>query len=160
MYDASRSLRGVSGYVFISYSRNNLAYVELLAAYLNAAGIPVWYDYELDTGDRFAAVLQQQIDGCAAVLVVMTPAAMISRWVDREISYADHKSKPLLPLRLAAGEDHFFLFNVHRKDVTGGRMPGDRFTARLRGLVGASAVERGAAVGGHRTGERLGRHEQ
>jgi hypothetical protein len=63
----------VGGHVFISYSRADRAYVDKLAAHLRLTGIPVWYDYELGAGDRFDAEIEQQINTCAGVVVVLTP---------------------------------------------------------------------------------------
>src|SRR5262249_20906444 len=134
------------GYLFISYSRADRPYVDRLAAHLRNAGIEVWYDYDLDTGERFAEIIQTQINGCAGLLVVMTPAAMSSPWVSREISYAHHRGRPLLPLMLIACDDHFLLFDIHREDVTGGRMPDGRFLTRLRHLVGAADTAADAAT--------------
>lgn len=123
--------------MFVSYSRSDRAYVERLAAHLAAGGVPVWYGADLAAGERFGTVVQTQIEDCAAVVAVRTPAAAASGWVDRELSYADARRKALLPLLLAACEPHVLLAGLHYEDVTGGRLPGPEFTARLRALVAA-----------------------
>src|SRR5262245_28812471 len=113
----------MSGYVFVSYSHVDRTYVEKLAAYLASAGVPVWYDYETATGDRFARVVEQRIDGCAAFVVVMTPASMASKWVDREIHHADAIGKPVLPLMLTTCRPSMLINNLNHEDVTGGQLP-------------------------------------
>jgi hypothetical protein len=76
---------GVTGHVFISYSHDEAGpYVERLGAYLTEAGIPVWFDTEIITGHRWAHVIRDQIDTCAAFIVIMTPRADQSGWVNRE----------------------------------------------------------------------------
>jgi WD40 repeat protein len=135
----------VSGHVFISYSRTDRSYVDRLAAHLAGAGIPVWYDYDMEAGDRFAAVIQQSIDTCAAFVVVLSPASIDSPWVNREISYATTLGRPVLPLQLTPCRPHILLIDLHADDVTGGTLPPDRFTARLRGLLLSAAAEHAAA---------------
>jgi hypothetical protein len=124
-----------SGHVFISYSRTDRAYVGRLAAHLTDEEIPVWYDYEMAAGDRFATVIQHQIDMCAAFIVVLTPASITSEWVDREIQYAEGEGKPVLPLLLEPCKRHILLAGLNHEDVTGGLLPSAGFLTKLRGLI-------------------------
>jgi hypothetical protein len=124
----------VSGHAFISYSHKNGPYVDRLAAFLTEAGIPVWFDKEIIDGDRWTTVIREQIDSCAAVVVVMTPEAERSDWVEREIARAQQLHRPILPL-LLAGHHFFSLGNLQYSDVTGGAMPGATFVTRLRDHV-------------------------
>ena len=113
---------GVRGYVFISYSRADRAYVDTLADYLDAAGIWVWYDYEVAAGDRWEQVIREQIDTRAVFIVVMSPHSEVAAWVRRELNHAEGQHKPVLPL-LLAGAKFFRLNDIQYEDVTGGRMP-------------------------------------
>jgi hypothetical protein len=61
----------VGGHTFISYSNTDRTYVDQLAAYLQAAGVPVWYDKELAGGDGVEDHIQLQIDTCAAFVIVL-----------------------------------------------------------------------------------------
>lgn len=133
------SLPGVAGHVFISYSRSDLDYVERLAGHLSAAGVAVWFDHELAAGEPFAAVIQQRIDSCAALVVVRTPASAASAWVDREISYAQHIGKPVLPLLLQPSRMPILLVALHQEDVTTGVLPSQRFMATFAALTGGDA---------------------
>jgi TIR domain len=72
-------------------------YVERLAARLEAAGIPCWYDHELAVGDRWEHVIRAEIDQCVALVVVMTPSSDQSSWVKRELDRAE-PDKPIFPL--------------------------------------------------------------
>jgi hypothetical protein len=119
-------------HVFVSYSRADRGYVVDLAKQLDAAGIEVWYDFELAVGERFDATIQDRIDTCAAFIVILTPDAVASEWVGREIAYAQHRKKPVLPLLLSPCDLPITLIRVHHEDVTAGRMPDVRFLDRLR----------------------------
>lgn len=126
----------VTGHVFISYSHVEAAdYVARLGEHLDAAGIPVWYDREIISGDRWRHVIRQQLDACGAVVVVMTPGAEASAWVDRELVRAENQGKPVLPL-LLAGTVFFGLGDLQYEDVRTGAMPGAAFTDRLYDLLG------------------------
>jgi hypothetical protein len=120
--------------IFISHARHDRAYVKDLAAHLTDAGIPVWYDRDIIAGDRWTQKIEDQIDACAALIVVMSPASAKSEWVDREIIHAENRGKTIVPL-LLDGTVFFHLNNIKYHDVTGGRLPPGELLDRLRGLV-------------------------
>jgi TIR domain/NB-ARC domain len=130
----------VAGYVFISYSRADRAYVERLASYLAQAAISVWYDADVETGEPFSQKIQQAIDDCAAFVVVLTPAAVVSEWVRREISRAVRKGKPVCPVLRAGCDPPIEMDGVQQEDVSGGQMPTARFVTRLRELCASAAT--------------------
>jgi hypothetical protein len=128
----------MAGHVFISYSHGqDRLYVQRLAAQLLVDGVPAWFDQEIVTGDRWERIIRDQIDTCAAFLVVMTPEAEASDWVAREIARADMQAKPMFPL-LLRGEVFFRFSNIQYEDVAGERMPGAPFVANLRRLTSGS----------------------
>ncbi len=129
-----------SSHVFICYShRDGGSYAEQLARFISDAAIPVWFDKEIHSGNRWSKIIQDRIDTCAAFVVVMTPAADESEWVEREIARARAKRKTILPL-LLAGEPFFSLSNIQYEDVTHRRMPSAALLDRVRTLVGQSAT--------------------
>ncbi|MBB5874600.1 hypothetical protein F4553_008034 [Allocatelliglobosispora scoriae] len=120
------------GHVFISYSHASDAdYVLRLADHLAKAGVRVWFDNEIIAGDRWQSVIQAQVVDCAAMIVLMSPQAANSVWVQRELLLAEAEGKPILPL-LRSGKPLFRLAELHHEDVTTGRMPSEGFLARLR----------------------------
>jgi hypothetical protein len=125
----------VGAYVFISYQHGDKSYVDKFAAFLSRQKIPVWYDLSMVPGDRYIQVLQEQIDACVAVIVVLTPEAAASEWVQREIGYATATNKPLLPVELRATKELLPLANLHRESVHGGAMPSANLLVRLRALL-------------------------
>src|SRR5262245_55902827 len=97
-------------------------------------------DEAIEYGDRWEKTIAQQIDGCSAVVVVMTPAAEASAWVANEIFRAEARGKPVLPL-LRDGDVFFRLGHAQYEDVTSGAMPTDRFLGRLREIVGKPEIQ-------------------
>src|SRR6185369_5037498 len=116
--------------VFISYCREDQSYVDWLARFLVEAGIEVWYDHHLERGGAFPRVIAQQIRECAALVVVMSPAAEESEWVDREVKYARDRGKPVLPL-LLDGRPLFLVATNDYEDVRGEKTPSDGWVKTL-----------------------------
>jgi hypothetical protein len=126
------------GHVFISYSRTDRDYAQLLAGFLQGAGVPVWFDYEIQTGDRFGQKIQAAIDECQVFLPLITPASVESEWVGREISYAAMQKKRILPLRLGDCGLPIEIAFLDCLDVRDGQLPPQRFVDQVRALVGAA----------------------
>ncbi|MFI5959167.1 toll/interleukin-1 receptor domain-containing protein [Cryptosporangium sp. NPDC051539] len=117
---------------FISYSRSDRSYVEKLAAHLEDAAVPVWWDFQLIVGERFSTVIQSRIEACAGLIVVLSPAAVGSDWVMDELEYALDLRKVVFPLLLEECAVPMRVRRLHREDVSGGRLPGPRFVRRLK----------------------------
>jgi tetratricopeptide (TPR) repeat protein len=85
--------------VFISHSSKDDGVVRELRHALELRGIRVWADSEeLKGGDALEPRIRTEIDGSDAVLVVLSIAALNSKWVQREIKYALSLKKPVIPL--------------------------------------------------------------
>jgi len=138
----------VTEFAFISYSHfDGGAYVEGLAAHLTKAGITVWYDKELITGDRWTRVIQTKIEESSAMIVVMTAVGADSKWIAREIAEAERLNRSILPL-LVTGKPYFELGDTHYENVTAGQMPSDAFVARLAQLTAPRIIRIDPAVVG------------
>lgn len=124
-----------SAHAFISYSRHDQAYVDRLVTHLRSSGVIAWIDKSgIDYGSRWKSVVRTAVDSCGVCVVVMTPEGENSEWVDREISRAEEKHKPILPL-LVRGSAFFALGHLHYEDLTGGNMPSNRWLTQLRKLL-------------------------
>ncbi|MBB5866691.1 hypothetical protein F4553_000070 [Allocatelliglobosispora scoriae] len=122
----------MAGHVFISYSRTDHVYANRLADHVARAGLPVWLDNAIATGETFGPRIQQAIDECAVFVVVLTPESARSDWVRREVSRAARLRKPMRPLLLRPCDVPIELDGIHHEDVTRGEMPSRRFTDELR----------------------------
>src|SRR5262245_29087910 len=110
------------GHIFVSYAHDDHSYVAGLVAAFEAAGLRVWWDADIRPGRVWNDELERAIDECSAVVVVMSPAAKASTWVNKEILHAQHRRKTILPL-LLAGEHFFSLGDVQSVDVRRGQLP-------------------------------------
>jgi formylglycine-generating enzyme required for sulfatase activity len=119
-----------TGHVFISYEHEDQAYTRKLRDSLRQRGFEVWMDEHLESGDRWLRTIEQAVRDSAAVVVVMTPEAKDSEWVEAEILLAQDEGKPIFPLLLRGGV-FFSLVTKQYTHVTGGRMPPDDFYERL-----------------------------
>lgn len=91
-------------YVFLSYAHADRARTLEVRDSLQAQGMPVWMDEQLQCGEEWDAVLEQRIRESHLVLVLMSPAAARSRFVRRELRYADAMNRRILCLRLQPSE--------------------------------------------------------
>lgn len=117
-------------HIFISYSKQNKAYARRLAEHLIAHGFDVWIDDRIDYGSLWADVIQKAIEDCAAFVVIMTPEARDSHWVQTECEYAAQKRKKIFPL-LLEGTEFFRYVSVQYVDVTDGSLPPDAFLTEV-----------------------------
>ena len=120
----------VASHIFISYCREDEDYVTMLEDHLTATGLTVFVDRHTDYGDQWPTVIRDALDACAGLVVVMTPAAEASEWVQLEVHRAQVRRKTILPL-LLSGNAFFVLGTIQYEDVSGGRMPGPQYLARL-----------------------------
>jgi hypothetical protein len=130
--------------LFVSYAREDAAYVTRLAGHLRGSGLPVWFDDDLRVGARFTQELRQQIMRAFAVIVVMSPAAEASKWVELEILEGQVRGREFVPILLSG--DRFFLLGWSKYfDARDGRLPDERVIRQLRDMCGtrtSSTVQR------------------
>jgi hypothetical protein len=127
----------VTGYVFVSYPREELEYVHRLVAHLRAAGLNVWFDQQIPPGDRWPSTLAERIDESTAVVVVSTQEFAESHWAEEELLRAQNQGKAIFPL-LLSGPVPFGLTSIQYESVAGGIMPSSRFVERIRALASAA----------------------
>jgi SAM-dependent methyltransferase len=125
----------MAAHVFISYSRTDRSSAQRLAEFLTGSGIAVWYDHEVQPGDRFSKRIQDAIDGCAAFVLLVSSASNASEWVGRELGYALSRRKPVLPIRIEDCPLSIEVANLDLVDIRGVAPPPRRFVDRLRVLV-------------------------
>jgi len=121
-------------HVFVSYARQDQTYVEELASYLRSQGFDVWTDAAIYGGAQWLDSIVQKIDSCAAYIVVMSPEARRSQWVQREILRAQAQKKQIMPL-LLAGDSFFEVSNLQYGDVRGALLPPPKWIRDLRATI-------------------------
>src|SRR5215467_1648131 len=85
---AFSSSRDALGYgmadIFVSYARSDKTRVAPLVAAIKAKGWSVWWDPSIAAGQQFDDQIEAELLAASAVLVVWTPASVVSRWVRGE----------------------------------------------------------------------------
>jgi hypothetical protein len=77
-----------SGYVFISYKREELQHAQKLRAALKKLGFRVWWDEDIQCGQVWSDVLDRAVADAGCVVVIWSSRSIRSRWVAHEASSA------------------------------------------------------------------------
>ena len=118
-------------HIFISYSTRNSEYAYRLAEQLQAKGFDVWIDNaQLRSGSNWWESIVLALRDCAAFIVIMSPEARQSKWVQREVTLADNWNKPTFPLLMAGQNWEIFVLTQFR-NVSDGSLPPERFYTDL-----------------------------
>lgn len=70
--------------IFISYAREDEKFVRRLANDLKEAGFRTWWDRKIPAGKSFPRYIEDNIADSHYCLVILTPAAVRSEWVESE----------------------------------------------------------------------------
>lgn len=71
-------------HIFISYCREDGRFAEVLHNQLQKAGLLTWRDPDLRPGDIWGDEIDEAMRGTAALIVIMSPAAKTSPYVNQE----------------------------------------------------------------------------
>jgi hypothetical protein len=123
------------GHIFISYSRKDEDYAQRLTRKLRSEGLEVWIDQNsINYGENWEDRIYEGVINCEAFIVAMTPSSKKSKWVQREIAWADQANKPIFPLLLSGDSFPRFVL-THWVDVTDGNLPQADFFDDLKKLL-------------------------
>jgi TolB-like protein/Flp pilus assembly protein TadD len=75
--------------IFLSYNRDDQAIAQCFAEAFEAAGLSVWWDVTLRSGEAYDRVTEEALRTAKAVVVLWSPRSVDSRWVRAEASIAD-----------------------------------------------------------------------
>jgi hypothetical protein len=125
--------------VFISYSHRDLDFVRKLDQALKQEGFSVWFDERIRVSEVWTTSIMDAIKNCSAFVVIMTPDAQQSDWVEREILLAQQHQKPIFPV-LLKGNAFPLLVNVQYVQVQENLMPPSSFYDHLSSSVFRSRI--------------------
>jgi hypothetical protein len=91
---------GTGAYAFVSYKREDLDRIQDPVAALTHRGHRIWYDKGIPGGVEWDALIEERVQHCAVVLVFLTANAVASKFVRRELKFADSLNKPIVAVRL------------------------------------------------------------
>lgn len=91
---------GGGDYVFISYKRGDMQRVVPILDLLEQSGHRFWYDKGIVGGAEWDSEIEERLQRCRAVVLLASQAAVDSRYVRREVKFADALEKPLITIKL------------------------------------------------------------
>ena len=87
--------------VLVSYASPDRKVANAIVAGLERRGLHCWCaPRNIDPSERYGQAIVEGIEGCSAVVVVLSRRALSSRHVLREVERASHCERPLIPFRL------------------------------------------------------------
>lgn len=87
--------------VFVSYTRRNLTVIERLARDLQDAGLDVWVDFrKIRGGEAWQQAIYDGIHEADFIIACLSPPAIASEWVRRELEIARDSGKLIIPVML------------------------------------------------------------
>ena len=119
--------------IFISYNREDQAVARIYAEAFVRAGLSVWWDTALRSGDAYDEVTEAALRGAKAVVVLWSKRSVVSRWVRAEATVAD-RIGTLLPLMIEPCERPIMFELTQTADLIGWSGAAD--DPRWTGLVG------------------------
>jgi adenylate cyclase len=133
--------------VFVSYARSDKARVAPLVAAIEAQGLSVWWDPEIDAGQQFDDQIEAELKAARAVLVIWTPTSATSRWVRGEAREAADRGT-LVPVRFEGASLPMDVRAIHTTDLDGWGEDAQSppFQALLRALGAMIARKRAPAA--------------
>jgi hypothetical protein len=84
---------------FLSYAHNDLDFALKVSADLRASGASIWVDrLDIRGGQRWDEAIEDALENCSRVLVILSPSAISSPHVKDEINYALNEGKEIIPI--------------------------------------------------------------
>jgi hypothetical protein len=142
--------------IFFSYARANSEFVLELAKDLRAAGANLWLDQlDIAPGERWDQSIQESLEKCETVLVILSPESVDSQNVMDEVSFALEGGKQVLPVLHKSCEIPFRLRRLQHIDFV------DDYGAGFTRLRNALKIEHVAGlVAEHKKREKRTYHEE
>ena len=130
--------------IFLSYNREDAAVAKLFADGFEAAGMEVWWDVTLRSGEAYDKVTEASLRGAKAVVVLWSPRSVESRWVRIEATIAD-RNGTLMPVTIEPCERPIMFELTQTADLSHWRGDGEDeawlvFLGDVRRKVGRSEL--------------------
>lgn len=116
--------------VFISYAHEDRAFALRLAKDLREAKVPMWMDNRIGPGDYFSRRIEKALKASDTLLLVVSPDSRDSRYVDKELHFADKLWIPIVPVVCRDYGDWILIDNLHHADFRGTHEHGLKELAR------------------------------
>ncbi len=105
-----------SRHLFLSYRSNDADFALRLAADLKNAGVNLWMDrLDMRPGQDWLRTLQEAVDDSSAMLSILSPEYVESRYCQREMARADRMNRPIFPILLRSIDAKSWPFEIERQ---------------------------------------------
>ena len=128
--------------VFVSHSHNDQAFVEWLVGVLRRHRIPVWYsETDIQGAQQWHDEIGRALERCDWFIVVLSPDAVDSMWVRRELLYTLQQDRlqgriaPLMYRKCAYSRLSWTLPQLQLIDFTRNLDDGCRDLLRIWGIA-------------------------
>ena len=91
-------------FFFVSYRRTDLDRVVPILEHVRKLGWRLWYDGEIAGGSDWNAVLERRLAACSGVLLFLSRPTVESKFVRRELQFADSLGKPIIGVQIELAE--------------------------------------------------------
>jgi hypothetical protein len=91
---------GQGAFAFISYKRQDLPAIAPILHRVVEHGLPVWFDRGIPGGKEWDEVIEERLCRCKVVLLFASRAAIESKYVRREVKFADALDTPIVTVLL------------------------------------------------------------
>ncbi len=99
--------------LFISYSRADTAFADHLNTRLEQLGLETFIDRaDINVGESWVRRLQNELDHCDTMLLLLSPESMASNNVEIEYMYFQSLKKPIFPLLVRPCKASLAIFNL------------------------------------------------
>ena len=102
----------LEGQVFISYARKDQEFVFDLVKELRRVGLDIWIDQDIPPGANWDKAVEEALAKCDKLLLIVSPASMLSENVQDEWSYFLEEGKSVYPFIY---EDTELSFRLRRR---------------------------------------------
>jgi formylglycine-generating enzyme required for sulfatase activity len=133
----------MADHVFISYAREDQAFVLALAERLRDRGVQVWLDrWNLSPGETWVREIDNALAGCACCVVVLSPDSARSDVVLAEYNAALEDGKRVVPLLYRACRVPFRLRPLQRVECRGRGAEDEGLLREMLDALGVAAAAR------------------
>jgi hypothetical protein len=131
----------VPRHVFLSYAREDMAEVDRLAEALQKEGLAVWIDRKGVRAGNWKDRVTEGLNHARALVVMLSPASLVSEAVRKELAFADSKKVPIIPFQLQEISDNGFpdWYGFEYRDLHRHIIEADQYDEGIKGLVSAIA---------------------
>lgn len=123
---------------FVSYSRDDADFALQLVLDLKRAGVNIWMDkLDIRAGRLWDSAIEEAVNGCARILVILSPSSVNSPNVMAEVSFAMDEQKEIIPVLYRPCRIPFRLRRIEYIDLSNDQ----EYPRRLEELVQIMAME-------------------